>query len=318
MTNTTIQDLSSGLADTVETASRSVVMVLGGRPVSGTVVAPGQVLTAAHVLHDDDVKVRTADGRELSATVAGRDPATDLALLRVDGLDLEPLAAAGELRVGELLLAVGRPTHGVQASLGLVQRRPERGWMPAGAEPFRGVTGGALVSAAGQLVGVLNAGVQRGTLLAVPVERAMKVAALLAQDGRVPRGYLGVATQPVHFPEEREPQVPGAQEEQRRGPGPRGDFGPRGGPRGPWGREGGPRGPRRGRVGLTVVQLDEGSPAAQAGLLKGDVLLAVDGDAIRHPHELTAQVRERAGEALTLRVLRGGQEHDVTLTVGER
>jgi S1-C subfamily serine protease len=366
MTNTNdMSKISEAVADAAQTAGQYVVTVLGGRPVSGTVIADGQVLTAAHVLHSDEVTVRTADGRELAATVAGRDPATDLALLRVEGLNMPAVTASTGARVGELLLAVGRPMHGLQVTLGLMeraeapQRGPMRGWLEAGAAPFRGVTGGALVDARGGLVGILNAGISRGTLLAVPAARALRVAELLNTAGRVPRGYLGLATQPVHFPEQQpEPQQAQAgsetpKPEEQRGGG-RGEHGPRrgagrgerGGPmwdgrgdgrreamrdgrgwdgRG-WNGRGGPgwggpqHGPHggRGRVGLTVVQVEAGSPAATAGLLVGDVLLALDGQAVRHPGELLSRVRERAGETLAVRVLRGGQETDVTVTVGER
>lgn len=294
------------MADAVRAAGQSVVTVMGVRPVtvSGTVVADGQVLTVAHVLHGDEVTVRTPDGRELPGTVAGRDPVTDLALVRVEGLNVPPLSPSAGARVGELLLAVGRPNHGVQVSLGLMEREtapergPLRGWLNAGAAPFRGVSGGALVDARGGLVGVLNAGMSRGILLAVPASRALKVAETLTARGRVPRGYLGVATQPVRFPD---PAGEGAEPER----------GSRRGRHGRWGRDGG-------RVGLAVVQVEDGSPAAQAGLLVGDVLLALDGEGIRHPGELLERVRERAGENLTVRVLRGGQELDLTLTVGTR
>ncbi|MFB9992189.1 S1C family serine protease [Deinococcus oregonensis] len=342
--------ISESLADAAQTAGQYVVTVLTGGPVtvSGTVIADGQVLTAAHVLHGDEVKIRTADGQELSATVAGRDPSTDLALLRVEGLNLPAMTASNGARVGELLLAVGRPMHGLQVTLGLMERAappergPLRGWLDAGAAPFRGVTGGALVDARGGLVGILNAGVSRGTLLAVPAARALQVAELLSTAGRVPRGYLGLATQPVHFPESQQPEAQAEADgdapkpEERGG---RGEAGPRrgagrgerGGPmwdgrrdgRG-WNGRGGPgwggpqRGQHRGRVGLTVVQVEAGSPAATAGLLVGDVLLALDGQAVRHPGELLERVRERAGETLAVRVLRGGQETDITVTVGER
>ncbi|MDB5045671.1 MAG: peptidase and chymotrypsin/Hap [Deinococcus sp.] len=338
--------ISESLADAAQTAGQYVVTVLTGGPatVSGTVIADGQVLTAAHVLHGDEVKVRTADGRELTATVAGRDPSTDLALLRVEGLTMPAVTASNGTRVGELLLAVGRPMHGLQVTLGLMERAappergPLRGWLDAGAAPFRGVTGGALVDARGGLVGILNAGVSRGTLLAVPAARALRVAELLNTAGRVPRGYLGLATQPVHFPESQQPGTQaeaGSDAPKPEERGGRGEHGPRratgrgerGGPmwegrrdgRG-WNGRGGPGwgGPQRGRVGLTVVQVEAGSPAATAGLLVGDVLLALDGQAVRHPGELLERVRERAGEPLAVLVLRGGQETDVTVTVGER
>ncbi|WP_254843261.1 S1C family serine protease [Deinococcus marmoris] len=334
---TNFSDLSNTMADAVEAVSTSIVSVRAGRPISGTVIGDGLILTVAHVLHGDEVTVVTPDGRELSATVAGRDSSSDLALLRVDGLNLPALSVSDSVRVGELLLAVGRPQHGVQATLGLMERQmtaspaevdaPEsgphsRGWLPSGAAPFRGVSGGALVDARGGLVGVLNAGVSRGELLAVPVGRAMNVADLLGRTGRVPRGYLGIATQPVMFP-----QAEGTESEnEARSGGPRGGRGREGWGggrgRGGWQREGGERGPwggqQGGKVGLTIVSVESGSPAAQAGLLVGDVLLSLDGQAVRRPPELLWRVRERAGQSVSARILRGGQEQDVTLVVGER
>ncbi|PNY82704.1 S1C family serine protease [Deinococcus koreensis] len=308
---TTLSDLSTALADAVQAASTSIVSVRSARPISGTVIGDGLILTVAHVLHADEVGVTTPDGRELKATVAGHDPSSDLALLRAEGLNLPALSAGSGGRIGELLLAVGRPEHGVRATLGFMERGPTergpgRGWMPSGAAPFRGVSGGALLDARGGLVGILNAGVMRGDLVAVPAERAMKVAGLLAESGRVPRGYLGLSTQPVHFPEagKAETEPTDSREARRGGRGWGGGWG---------GRRGG-----RGRLGLTVVLVEEGSPAAQAGVRVGDVLLALDGDPMRHPRELLDRIRDRAGEALTLRVLRGGEELDVPVTVGER
>ncbi|PTA69285.1 peptidase S1 [Deinococcus arcticus] len=294
------------MADAVQAAAPSLVTVQAARPVSGTVVAPGQVLTVAHLLHTDDVTVLGAGGQRLSAAVAGRDPSTDLALLRIEDLDAPPLALAGGVRVGELLLAVGRPGSGLQATLGFMARLPQPGnWLPTGAAPFRGVSGGALLGAGGGLVGLLNAGVSRGELLAVPAQRALEVAALLASTGRVPRGYLGLATQPVHFPGPGDKPVGAAQRDGRGSP---------------WGRGPGERGwaRRTGRLGLTVVQVEAGSPGEAAGLRVGDVLLALDGEAVRHPRELLGRVRDRAGQSITLKVLRGGEEQDVTVTVGER
>lgn len=355
------------MADAVEQAARSVVTVRAARPVSGTVVGEGLVLTPAHLLHADEVPVVTPDGQTRTGVVVGRDPGSDLALLRVDGLNVPALPAGESGRVGELLLAVGRPTGGVQASLGLNPGRARDGWLHAGAQPFPGVSGGALVNAQGEFVGVLNAGVRRGHLLAVPAARAAGVADLLSREGRVPRGYLGLATQPVHFPaaatpdEVDEDAFPGGPFSGgpfgggpwgdrfrgegdpwggRRGPGRGPDHGGHGRPRGPWAREGRPErgGQDRGgmdearleklrrfrerfaggRVGLTVVQVEAGSPGQAAGFRVGDVLLALDGEGFTHPAELLSRVRTRAGETVTLRVMRGGEEQDVTVSVGER
>ncbi|MFN4251125.1 PDZ domain-containing protein, partial [Deinococcus sp.] len=158
----------------------------------------------------------------------------------------------------------------------------------------------------------------------------------------VPRGYLGLSAQPVHFPDTQ--AMSGAAESgvagngAARGPrgpwerghwggpgreggheGSRGRGGPRG-PRGPWGAGGWQPGgwAQGGRVGLTVVQVDADGPAAQAGVLVGDVLLALDGAPVRHPRELLERVRDQAGQTVTLRVLRGGQEQDLPVRVGER
>lgn len=342
---TNFNDISTSIADAAHAASPSVVTVRGARPISGTVIRDGLILTVAHVLHGDDVTVVTADGQERPATVAGRDPATDLALLKVNDLNIPALSRGAGARVGELLLAVGRPAHGLQVTLGFMERGafthgPARGWMPSGGAPFPGVSGGALIDARGGLVGLLNAGVSRGELLAVPVDRALKVADLLDSAGRVPRGYLGLSTQPVHFPAEADTAGPDAEvgDAPREGweRGPRGHGGGRGGPqhRGPWdgrrgerrgwdgrgwdGRGWGGRGGRGGRLGLTVVQVESGSPAAQAGVRVGDTLLALNGEGIRHPRELLDGVRDRAGDTVTLRLLRGGEEQDVAVTVGER
>ncbi|ULH17118.1 S1C family serine protease (plasmid) [Deinococcus sp. KNUC1210] len=290
--------LSAALADTAERASAGVVTVLAHRRISGTVIGAQQVLTIAHALHGDELTIRTQDGRELSASVTGRDPVSDLALLTVPDLNGSTPSTAAPTRVGELLLALGRPDT-LQASLGMAgQPAPAAGWLATGAQPFRGVSGGMLLDAQGALLGILNAGAMRGQLLAVPVETALKIAGVLAEKGHLPQGFLGVGTQPVHFPAEADTQGAARQEGQgRRGRGGRG---------------------RWGRLGLTVVRVEDGSPAQTAGLKVGDVLLALDGAALRHPGALHEDIRRRAGETVMLSVLRGGEEQEVSVTLGER
>lgn len=314
---TNFSDFSSSLADLVDRTSPSIVSVLAPRPISGSVVGEGLILTVAHVLHADEVQVVTPDGRTLAAQVGGHDPGSDLALLKVEELNLPALSASTGPRTGELLLAVGRPVQGVQAALGLANP-PQRGWLSSGAAPFRGVSGGALIDSRGGLVGVLNAGMSRGTLLAVPAERALKVADSLARTGRVPRGYLGLAMQPVRFPEAGTPGAPAGASDQadwEEGETRNRREGQRGRGRADHGRRGRCA---RGRLGLTIVQVEPESPAAQAGLRVGDILLALDGEPVRHPEDLLQTVRDRVGAQLHLRILRGGEEQDLILTVGER
>lgn len=275
-----LSQVSAALADAVEGAAGHLVTVHGMRPISGVVVGAGQVLTVAHVLPHDEVRV-TAGGQDHAGQVAGRDPVSDLALVKVDGLAAEPMQAASG-RVGELVLAVARPQPGrPQASFGVLSDLGEPGrqgaWLRTDARPAPGFSGGLLVSAAGAFLGVLNAGLLRGQLYAVPAARALEVAALLAGSGRVPRGFLGLSTQPVRFP--------------------------RGGAH---------------RWGLTVVGVEAGSPAEAGGLLVGDILLGLDGQPLGRPDALLHHVRERAGETVTFTLMRGGQEQNVPVTLGER
>ncbi|GAA4005191.1 hypothetical protein GCM10022631_15560 [Deinococcus rubellus] len=368
MTKNTFSDLSEALSSSVSRSAQSIVTVLSGRAISGVVTAENEILTVAHVLPGDEVRVRTPDGRELTAQVVGRQHASDLALLRVSDLKVPPVTASQGAQVGELLSVVARPERGVQAALGFLGAAlPERGFMPTGAAPFRGVSGGGVFDARGGLIGLANAGLSRGELMAVPAERALRVARLLSRDGRVPQGYLGIGTQPVHFPEQTEPEErqPEAQPEQappeagqptagagrgergwnREGRGERGRGGPWGregpgregpgreawgrGGRGGWnergwgergwgGRGGSGGGPRRGKIGLTVVQVEHASPAQAAGIMIGDVVLTLDGSPIHHPVQLLDAVRDRAGETLTLGILRGGAQQDVSVMLGER
>ncbi len=199
------QELSEALAGAVTQTSQFVVTVRSGRSISGVVVADNEILTVAHVLRGDEAQILTPDGRELTAQVVGRQHASDLALLRVPDLNVLPVTASQGVRVGELLSVVARPAGRAAAALGFLGAEPpQHGFMPTGAAPFRGVSGGGVFDARGGLVGMANAGLSRGELLAVPAERALKLAALLSRDGRVPRGYLGIGTQPVRFPEDQE------------------------------------------------------------------------------------------------------------------
>ena len=207
MKKTLFSDLSEALSASVSQSAESVVTVLSGRAISGVVTAENEILTVAHVLPGDEVHIRTPDGRELTAQVVGRQHASDLALLRVADLNMPPVVASQGAQIGELLSVVARPERGVQAALGFLGAAlPERGFMATGAAPFRGVSGGGVFDARGGLIGLANAGLSRGELLAVPAERALRVAGLLSRDGRVPQGYLGIGTQPVHFPEQVQPE----------------------------------------------------------------------------------------------------------------
>jgi S1-C subfamily serine protease len=290
-------ELSNALAGAAESAGESVVRVEGrARGASTGVVwsADGVVLTAHHTLDwEEDVRVGLADGRSLAAAVVGRDPGTDLALLRVDAAGLRPAAWRDEApRVGQVLLHLSRPGRTVRARLGIASAvagpwRTRSGgrldrYVEADVAPERGFSGGLFVDASGQGLGLAAAGLVRGTALAVPPATLERVVEQVLAHGGVRRGFLGIGSYPVALPHalaESEGQ----------------------------------------RSGLMLVSVQDGAPAAAAGLLIGDVILKVEGQAIAHPEDLLPFVDEdRVGAQLSVKVLRAGACRDLRVKVGQR
>lgn len=276
---------SDGLAAAVEAASAFTLLVDARRryPASGIAYAADLVLTADHVVtRDEDIRVGLPDGKRLAATVAGRDPGSDLALLRLSEKALTPAKTAKDpARVGQIVLALGRPSEaGVQASFGIVTAiggpaRTARGglleqYLQTEAAPYPGFSGGPLVSAAGEVLGLNTSGLTRGAALTIPVGAAWAIADSLEKHGAVKRGYLGVRTQPVE-------------------------------------------------TGLLVLWLEKGGPAEQGGLLVGDILTKVNGQSLRDADDLFAALTsETAGRKTDVEILRGGKPQTLKVTVGER
>jgi len=293
----TLGALSAGMADAVETIGPAVVRVNGRRRRSGTGVVYGQdkVLTASHVLErEEDLTVDLHDGRNLSARFAGRDHSTDLAVLRVEGLDLNAAAPAeGEARVGQLALAVGGPSRGEgpRATFGIVSAvgGPVRTWrgprleryIQTDAAPYPGLSGGPLIDVGGKVLGIMVSG-SRGTAFAVPADLAWRVAGTLEERGSVKRGYLGILSQPVRLPD----------------------------------------GQRLGltqKGGLLVVGVEDGSPAGRGGLIVGDILATLDGQPVEDTDDLLVLLGgERVGRAVPVKLVRGGELEELEITVGER
>lgn len=297
--NNPLQVLSEAMSAAAARAGAWTVLVDARRrmPASGIALAADQVLTAEHVLEKNSaITVMLADGTRLQAEVAGRDPGSDLAVLRLD----KPLAtpavpAAGEAQIGALVLALGRPhAEGIQASLGVVSARggPLRtgrgglleSYLRTDAIPYPGFSGGPLVNAAGEVVGLNTSGLARGASLVIPSSLAWRLAEALFKHGQVRRGFLGVRTQPVALPAVQQSIL---------------------------GREQ--------AAGLLVVGLESGGPAEQSGLLVGDILVALDAQAVTDADELLTQLAgERVGETLILEVLRGGEPQELQVTIGAR
>jgi S1-C subfamily serine protease len=296
MTNDLLAAFSDQLAGAVDAAAPSVVQVQGRRrPASGLVYADNVVLTTVRALgREDGLHVRRHDGNALDAELAGWDPATSLAVLRVPGLDTKPIApAAGAARVGHLALAVARSwSNAVTASAGIVsviggplptgRRRAIDQVIRTTAPMHDGFAGGAFLETSGALIGVATAASIRGLGVIIPVSIAWKTAATVLEHGSLKRGYLGVAGQSVALSESQ---------------------------RAAHGRE----------HGLLVVGVSDQSPAAQAGVIVGDIVIDFDGQPIHAPEDLLdLLVGDRIGRPVRLKLLRGGTAMDLSLTPGER
>ena len=293
-----LTDFSNGLTAAVEKAGASTILVDARKryPASGIAYAEDLILTADHVVtREEDIKVGLPDGKSLTAAIAGRDPSTDLTVLRLAEKALTPAKTSDSVKVGQLVLALGRPNdEGMQASWGIVTsiNGPTRTfhggmldeYIRTETTPYPGFSGGPLINAEGEVLGLNTSGLTRGSSLTIPVKVAWRVADALAKHGSVKRGYLGVRTQPVEVPEVARATLKREQSH-----------------------------------GLLVLWLEDGGPAAQSGLLVGDILVAVSGQPVGDPDDLFAALgSDTVGKAIPVEVLRGGRPETVNVTVGER
>jgi len=306
---------SNDMANAVEKAAKYTVMVDGRSrmPASGILIKSNFVITADHVLEgNENVKIGLDDVNVVTADVVGRDPSTDLALLKLnenapefaDLVELEP-------KVGQFVLAIGRPsTGGVQASLGVISavgigrlhssvasghrrkshaghfggRFSEAPLIRTDAIPYPGFSGGPLINAEGKVVGMNTSGLARGISIAIPSVFVWKVGESLEQHGSVKKGYLGIRSQPVHLPDKLQNHY--AQDQ---------------------------------KTGLLIVWIEQDSPADRGGLLVGDILVSVDGNPVQGAEDLQASLYgDVAGKPTRLKIVRGGKITELVVTPGER
>ena len=293
-----LTDLSNGLTSAVEKGGASTILVDARKryPASGIAYAEDLILTADHVItREDDIKVLLPDGKSLPATVAGRDPGSDLALLRLAEKVLSPTKTSNDVKVGQLVLALGRPNSaGMQASWGIVTAisgpaRTFRGglldeYISTETTPYPGFSGGPLVNTEGEVLGLNTSGLTRGSSLTIPVKVAWRIAAALAKHGSVKRGYLGVRTQPVEISEAARKSIK-----------------------------------REQTSGLLILWLEENGPAQQGGLFVGDTIVAIGNQPVGDPDDLFSALNsDTVGKSIAVEVLRGGRPETVAVTVGER
>ncbi len=292
-----LSDLSQNLATVVENAGVGIVRVEARPrlPASGIVwSADGVIVTAHHIVEEEDnIGIGLPDGRTAKAKLVGRDPTTDLAVLRSDATGLTPRgwADVNSLKVGHIVLALGRPGQKVMATLGIISALGDSWRTPAGGRLERylqtdvvmypGFSGGPLVDANGQFIGLNTSALLRGVSLAVPAATMQQVVQALLTKGKVSRGYLGIGAQPVRLPANISQQL-------------------------------------NQETGLLLVSVEPGGPADKAGIFQGDVVTGIAGQPVRHLDDLLgALTSDRVGTSVPVRIVRGGAVRDINVTVGE-
>lgn len=290
-----LQNLSEEMATLTEQVGKSVVRVEARRrlPASGVVWEKGVIVTANHVVErDEDIHIGLPNGDRVPAALVGRDPSSDLAVLRAAfELPTPNWTTLEAVRVGHLVLALGRPSEAIMATLGVVSALESGDKLPAGMQidhflqtdvvMYPGFSGGALISAGGRVLGI-NTSAMRGISLTIPTSTVRRVAETLMKHGKMQRGYLGIGTQTAKL---------SAALAERAGQ----------------------------SYGLLVVSVEPESPAEQGGLLIGDVLIGFDEAPLQSPEDLLRALRsELIGKSVPIKIVRGGALQTLQVTVGER
>jgi S1-C subfamily serine protease len=290
--------LSQSISSLVERLAPSVVRVEARRRRGATGIvwsAEGHILTTSHsVENEGQVQVTLPEGRTAPAELVGRDPSTDLALLKTEVSGLTPLSPAPleGVKVGHLVLALGHPGRTTRATLGIVSALGDEWRTHAGGRIHRyletdadlppGFSGGPLVDAQGRFLGLLTAAFSRTAAVAIPGETLSRVVSTLQEHGGVRRGYLGVGAYPVRLPQHL------------------------------WARAGA-------ETGLIFLSVDPDGPASRAGLLMGDVLVNLGGRSLEGVEDLLGYLAdEKVGTSVPAKVLRAGEPREVSLTIGKR
>jgi S1-C subfamily serine protease len=290
-------ELSNAMAAAAEKAGASTVLVNARRrmPASGIAFAADLVLTANHVIEQDEgITVILSDGAEVPAKLAGRDPGSDLAVLRLEKALAKPAEISSEAKIGALVLALGRPSReGIEVSLGVISAmggpvRTAHGsidrFIRTDTTPFPGFSGGPLVDAEGRVIGLNTSGFGRGVGLTLPADYAWKVADQLTKHGSVQRGYLGIRSQGVELSAAVQKLLK-----------------------------------REQAAGLLVVSVEEKSPAETGGLIVGDILAGIDGQPVEDHDGLFACLSgDAVGKSLPVEILRGGQPQTLKIKIGAR
>jgi S1-C subfamily serine protease len=293
-------DLSNSLADTVAKAGTAIVAINTGQRVSPSGIhwRNGIIVTSDESLPNyDDTTITYTDGKIVPVKLLGHDSTTDVAVFQLSQTDI-PVALIGNtaaLKVGHLVMGLARSRAGdVRAAVGAVSvitgswQSMSGGTIDRYIRPdltlYPGFAGGALVDAAGQVVGMNTAG-RRGTALTIPAETVDRVVEQLLTKGHIARGYLGVGMQPVRLPQQLRTALNLTT-----------------------------------ATGVMVVNVEPDSPADRAGLLLGDVLVTLAGVGVGDPGDVRGILNQpdRIGKTVPIQAIRGGTLVELTVTIGER
>jgi S1-C subfamily serine protease len=300
MASSILETISNEFAAAAEKVGNSVVAVHARRwmPTSGIEWKKGVVVTVHHgVQREEDIKVLLDGGRAVSAKFAGRDPSTDIAVLRIEGITsgAPQLGDSTSLRLGHLVLALGRTRRGdLVASSGIIggisgEWRNRRGGqldqhIRLDLALYPGFSGGPLLNARGEVVGLNTRGLGHGRAVTVPVATVDRVVEELLEKGHIARPYLGIAMQPVEVPENMRSKLPAET-----------------------------------RVGLLVMHVENGGPADKAGVLLGDVLFEVGEKTVEHVDAIQDSLATaKIGDVVQIRLIRAGEIKAVSVALGER
>lgn len=288
-----LQTLSDAMASAVETAGNSIVQVAARRrmPASGVVWSEdGIIVTSHHVVeHEDRIKIGLPDGSTVGAALVGRDPNTDIAVLKADtkGLTTATWLGAEQVKVGHLVLAVGRPGDDLQATLGVIsalmhKRDENRFFAQTDVVMYPGFSGGPLINASGEVIGLNSSALMRGVSLTVQTPTIQYVVDHLVKHGKMRRGYLGVGVQPARLPAAIAESL---------------------------GQ----------KSGALIVSVEQDSPAEKGQLFLGDTIVSLGSHKVENLEGLLGALSVTPiGSDTTVKIVRGGQIHELAITIGER
>jgi S1-C subfamily serine protease len=293
-------ELSNALAQSTDHAAASAVAVQTERrgSSSGVIWRPGVVVTAEHALRrDEEIHLTLPGGRVCAAVLAGRDPSTDIAVLKCAeaATAVREFGDVPSLKPGSLTLVVGRtrasgPVAGLAVVSLIVAERQT--WAGASLAPYvrldivlrSTATGGAVVDAHGRTVGMATPRFARFGAIAIPAPTVNRVVDILLEKGHVPRGYLGVGLQSVHLPDALRQSLQ-----------------------------------RKENGAAIVLDVEPNGPANKAGIVIGDILLSLAGRVVTGLEDIQSQLhREVIAKPLALKFIRGGAIQETSIVVGER